>query len=206
MTITFPLTFPTVIRPAKTTWHMQTADGLAESPLSFAQQVYLNTGARWSVDVTMPKMRRVKAEQFIAFMAALKGRYGTFLLGDYDGRAPQGIATGTPLVNGGSQAGFALATKGWTTSKTGILKAGDYLQLGSGVSARMYKNLTDANSDGSGDATLDIWPPLRSSPADGASITLANAMTQMRLAAAFSWDADEVSTYSVVFSAVEALP
>lgn len=205
MTITYPLTFPTVIRPADTKWSMPNADGMAQSPFSFTQQVYLFPGAMWSVDVTMPAMRRAKAEQFIAFMASLRGRYGTFLLGDYDGRTPRGIATGTPLVKGASQVGISLITDGWTASKTGILLAGDYIQLGSGLTTRMYKNLTDANSDGTGTATLDIWPPLRGSPADNAAIATLNCMTVMRLATVPGWDSNQVSTYGVTFSAFESL-
>ena len=98
-------------------------------------------------------------------------------------------------------------TKGWTASQTGILKAGDYIQLGSAGTSRMYKVLNDANSDGSGDATLDIWPDLRSSPADSASIIVASAVTQFRLVEDdATWDINTALHYGIGFSGVEALP
>lgn len=205
MSITYPLTFPTVIAPQKTKMRMMVAAAVSESPFSYGQQTFLHPGDKWGIDVTMPIMKRAKAEQFITFMAKLKGRYGTFLIGDYDGRAPRGIATGTPLVNGGSQTGESLITDGWTASKNGILLAGDYVQLGSTTTTRLYKVLDDVNSDSGGNATLLLWPRLRSSPADNDPLTLSNAMTQFRLDAMFDWDANECSAYQIQFSAGEAL-
>lgn len=205
MAITYPLTFPVLIAPKNTKIRMVNQVGVSESPFTFEQQVQQGQGMRWEIDVTMPPMRRAKAEYFIAHMAKLKGRYGTFLLGDYDGRNPRGIATGTPLVNGASQVGDSLITDGWTISKTGILLTGDYIQLGTGATARLYKVLDDVNSNGSGQATFNIWPNLRSSPADNAAIVVTNAMTTWRLLSPFDWTADEISTYGVAFSAQEAL-
>ena len=119
-------------------------------------------------------MKREDAEQLIAFMLKLNGTYGTFTLGDPLNTSPRGVGTGTPLVNGGSQTGNSLVTDGWTSGQTGILKAGDWIQLGSGSTSRLYKILSDANSNGSGQATFDIWPNLRSSPADNAAITVSS--------------------------------
>lgn len=206
MTISFPISLPTIIAAAKSTITMENSVGISESPFSFGQQVQQNQGQRWKLMLQYPAMRRAYAEQFIAAFASLSGRYGTFLAGDYDGRAPQGVATGTPLVNGNQLARAThLDTKGWTHGVTGILKAGDYIQLGAGGAARLYKNLTTVNSDGSGDATFQIWPALRADVSDGDVIVLQNTMTQFRLDTDFAWNADEVSTYGFSVQATEAL-
>jgi hypothetical protein len=109
-------------------------------------------------------------------------------------------------VNGASQTGNELVTDGWTNSTTGILKAGDYIQLGSGSSAQLYKVLDDVNSNGSGQATLTIYPDLRSSPSDNAAITVSNAKGVFRLVGGQqAWDINEASIYGMTFAAREAL-
>lgn len=205
MAISYPLTFPTVIAPARSKFGMLTSVAVSQSPFSYQQQVYKNQGAAWKCEIEMPAMRRVYAEQFIAFMAKLQGRYGTFLFGDYDGRRPQGVATGSPLVKGAGQTGMTLLTDGWTAGVTNILKAGDYIQLGSSSTARLYKVTDNVNSDGSGNASLPIWPPLRSSPGDNDPLVVNSTVSQFRLDAPFDWDANEVSTYGIKFTATEAL-
>src|SRR5258708_24927033 len=121
-------------------------------------------------------MNRAGAEPLLAVLTALRGRWGTLLLGDPAAATAQGIATGTPLVSGSNAAGaITLATKGWTATQTGILKARDYLQIGSGITQRLYKMLTTANSDGSGLSPPDVFPPLREALSDGAAITVCAA-------------------------------
>ena len=201
----YPITLPSSPGYRASKMGTQSAVSISESPFTYEQQTYRHSGQRWKVNFTLPPMRRVQAETWIAAFASLNGREGTFLAGDPDALAPQGVATGTPLVNGGSQTGNTLVTDGWTHSVTGILKAGDYIQLGTGSSARLYKNLADANSDSGGNATFTIWPNLRTSPADNQALILTNTVTQFRLDAPFEWTADMVSTYGAAFAASEAL-
>lgn len=115
-------------------------------------------------------------------------------LGDVDNYMSQnvpthtvGVATGTPLVNGGSQdVAFTavkdtmtqtLNTDGWTNSTTGILKAGDVFTI-EGVYAvnpvtkdtlpflRQFNVTADADSGAStGPAALTISPPIITSGA-----------------------------------------
>jgi hypothetical protein len=180
--------------------------GVSQSPFTAVQQVYRYTGQFWEADITLPPMKRADAEYWISFLLKLNGPYGTFLMGDPNGATARGVATGTPLVNGSGQTGNELVTDGWTTSTTGILKAGDYIQLGTGATSRLYKVLDDVNSDGSGNATLTVWPDLRSAPADNAAITVSNTKTTFRLnSAQTSWDINEATIYGLTFGAREAL-
>ena len=206
MSISYPISLPSAPVPKTSRFTMSSAVAVSESPFTFEQQAQVHQGQRWRVQLTFPPMPRSNAEQIVGTLAKLNGREGTILIGDYDGRTPRGIATGTPLVNGGAQTGNSLATKGWTAGKTGILLRGDYLQLGSGATARLYKVLDDANSDGSGNATFTIWPNLRSSPSDGAAIVVSNTVSVFRLnSSEVPWDANEVSVYGLTFAADEAL-
>ena len=178
MAITYPLSLPTVKNIANIVLTARNSIAVSTSPFTLTQQVMQHQGSRWEANVTLPPMKRSSAEEWIAFLISLNGQYGTFLLGDPSGATARGSAStnaGTPLVNGGSQTGTTLNIDGAPNSATGYLKAGDYIQLGSGSGTQLYKVLADANSNGSGQVSLDIWPALRSSPADNATVVVASA-------------------------------
>lgn len=180
--------------------------GLSASPFTGQQQVYKHQGQWWEAEVTLPPMKRADAEQVVAFLISLNGRLGTFLLGDPANTSPRGIGTGTPLINGDDQTGNELVTDGWTTSQTGILKAGDWIQLGAAGATRLYKVLQDVNSDGSGNATLTIWPDLRSNTVDDDPITVSSPKGIWRLTSnETEFSIDEASIYGITFACIEAL-
>lgn len=182
---------------------------VSESPFSYSQQVYKHQGQRWEADIRLTPMKREDAEAWASFLLRLRGRYGTFLLGDPNCSTPRGSAStnaGTPVVNGASQTGETLNIDGCPASATDYLKAGDYIQLGSSATAQLYKVLEDVDTNASGEATLNIFPNLRSSPDDNASVTVSNARGLFRLVAnETSWDINNAQFYGITFGAVEAL-
>lgn len=103
-----------------------------------------------------------------------------------------GALGGTPLVNGANQTGSSIATDGWTASVTNVLRKGDILTFAS-VNAvnpiskvnigrlRQFVVTADVNSNGSGQATVPIYPSIvtsgarqtcTQSPADNAVILI----------------------------------
>jgi hypothetical protein len=180
MAITYPLAFPSqCVR--EITIRAKTIVGFNSSPFTGQQQVYKHQGQWWEAEMSFPPMKREKAEEVAAFLMKLNGRYGTFLMGDPVNTQPNGIATGTPVVSGGSQTGNQLQTSGWTPNTTGILKAGDWFQLGTEGNSRLYKVLDTVNSNADGLATLTIFPDLRTSPANLQSIIFNAPKGQWRL-------------------------
>jgi hypothetical protein len=179
------------------------AVAMLRSPWTFQTQVQEHQGQLWMLEASVAPCKREQAEPWVAFLESLKGPVGTFLIGDPLARVPRGVAGGTPLVKGAGQTGEALETDGWTPSTTGILKAGDYIQVGQ----RLYKLKQDANSDGSGNSTLEIYPRLRESPADNAAIVTNAPVGLFRLndAEIPLFEADYERLYSISFSAVEAI-
>lgn len=174
---------------------------VSESPFTYAQQVQTRQGQGWQIEVTLPPMTRATAAPWLGFFLKLNGREHTFLMGDPDGRTPRGVATGTPVVDGAGQTGQSLATKGWTANTTGILKSGDYIQIGQ----RLYALTADADSNADGEATLAIWPRLRQSPADEDPITTTNTVGLWRLDEMPTWPNDVNNLYTITFTASEAL-
>jgi hypothetical protein len=209
MAITYPLSTPTNKTIASITLVARNVIGVSTSPFNFKQQVYQYSGQRWEADITLPRMNREDAEQWVSFLMSLYGQKGTFLLGDPLGGTARGSAStaaGTPVVNGASQTGGTLNIDGLPASATGYLKAGDYIQLGSAATSQLYKVLADANSNSSGEASLDIYPNLRSSPADGATVVVSNAKGLFRLASnETSWNINNLAFYGITFGAVESL-
>lgn len=178
MAVSYPLASPLQFGFASATFGPTANSARAKHPWTLADVVQVFDGRMWQGQLNFMPQTYLEARALTSWLTSLDGQKGTFLLGDPAGATPQGSAAttpGTPVVNGGSQSGSALAIAGLPASATGYLEAGDYLSLGSGASARLYKVLEQVDSDGSGEATVTIWPPLRSSPSDSDPVTVSNA-------------------------------
>jgi len=172
MAITYPLTLPSP--PAYITLTMNDVAGVSSSPWTGQQQVHQHQGAWWECEFTLPPMKSDDIGAWRGFFASLRGPVGTFYVSPY--WTNKGAGGGTPLVFGGSQTGYELATNGWPAS-TLVLKKGDFFQVGSEL-----KTVTaDATSNESGVLTIDIWPPIRTSPANGESVVTTNPVGLFRL-------------------------
>lgn len=132
-----------------------------------ALQVAGRSGARWMVTCTW----RLPGDEYRALrgeIARLKGmRERAAIPMSILGRVRAGVGGGTPLVNGAHAAGsVSLAVKGMPNSTTGVLQPGDCLQVGNQL-VELGSILT---SDGSGNGSCEIWPPLNKNYADGTAI------------------------------------
>ncbi len=194
MAISYPLTLPTSIGIANITLSANNAVAISQSPFTFQQQIVQHAGQRWTASVSIPPVRRDLAEPWNAFLLSLNGPVGTFLLGDPNGKEPRGtVSTATLTGTAGSSSP--------SITKTGTLLAGDYIQLGSGATATLYKVLEDK----SGNGTIEIWPALRSS-VTGATVILTNTVGRFRLSSTQqSFSIDSASIYGISFDCVEAL-
>ncbi len=202
MAISYPLSMPTTPQPNVLAFGGVNVTAKQSSPYTAKSQVYQWDGDYWRANISLPAMSPQDFREWMAFILSLKGQTGTFTLGDPKLATPRGFLGGTPLVNGASQTGSSLVTDGWTPSITNILRKGDLIAL----SNRMHMVLTDTSSDGSGNATLDIWPMLRESPADNASITTNNCKGLFRLDGEdVTWSIDFNGFYDLQFGAIEAI-
>lgn len=178
-----------------------------QSIFTGASQVYAHQGQWWEGELKFSPMKRTVARELIAFLAQLRGKYGTFLYGDPDYLAlgPQGVGGGTPLVAGGSQTGNTLDVDGFPALTT-VYRKYDYFSLGSGTSMRLYMLTEDAVTDSSGAVTLSFEPRLRVSPADNDPLTFTGAKGAFRLSENIAqWDVNESNIYSMSIPFKEAL-
>jgi len=150
-------------------WIHQGSTAISRSIFSYVEQVYDFGGRMRSVEITLAAMGVEKAKEWRAFFLRMNGPIGTFYLSDSPAfRFPQGVATGSPVVDSGNTAlSSTLLTTGWDIDIPFLVKAGDEFS----IDDRLYTVLADTSSDGSGDATLTIWPPLPATlPADSTSL------------------------------------
>ena len=194
MALSYPLATPTTIGIESIELRAVNAVAVSQSPFTYKQQVISHGGQKWEASVNIPSVHRDKAAEWKAMLVGLKGQQGTFLLGDPDYATPQGTVSSCVLSG---DAGDDNAT----VAMTGTLKAGDYIQLGSGSSAKLHQVLLDQNGDG----TIQIWPSLRSTYSS-ATVTFNSPKGVFRLATNMtSWSINNASIYGISFEAVEAV-
>lgn len=204
---TFPLTWPAGAIPRQIDWEQVSIVGMSRSPYTGQTQVQAHQGQWWRATIDLPPMDRAQAQPLIARLSALNGMEGTILIGPTAEDAPLGDAQGTPVIDGGGQAGSDILTTGWdmpagvtTCDETAltcdsdlitcddaavVLEAGDWIQLGEGATARLHR-LTEAAEILNaffGTATLSLWPAVTLAQAlkDGDPVTLDQPVGVFRL-------------------------
>ena len=194
MALSYPLDTPTSIGIESIELRAVNAVATSQSPFTYKQQIISHGGQKWEASVSIPSVHRDKAAQWKAMLVGLKGPVGTFLLGDPDYATPQGTVSSCTLTgNAGDESAVV--------SMTGTLTAGDYIQLGSGASAKLHQVLLDQDGDGS----VEIWPALRSDYT-AETVTFNAPKGVFRLATNMtSWSINNASTYGISFEAVEAV-
>lgn len=168
-----------VTAPSSIEWDAQEKVEQSVSIYTGQTQTYDLMNSFWMGTASFPPMNRYAYDAWSSFIPECRGMLNCFLLGDPKATYPKGSALGSPVVSGANQTGYSLNTRGWQASTVGLLLFGDYIQIG----YRLYKVLDTVTSDGSGNATISIWPNLRDLPADGTTIITRNCKGLFRLAA-----------------------
>lgn len=176
------LAFPTLnLKPEQATFYALGNTRVFPSPDARYQQRARLGGALWRARIDYPLLDDSDRRLLDAFLATLDGAWQTFYFGPYlAGLARAGAGGGTPLVNNAGQTGSALATDGWPNNTT-VLKAGDYLHFDAGGRRELKIVTADATSNGAGQVTISIKPPIRVSPADGAPLEITQPTCVMAL-------------------------
>ena len=196
MALSYPLATPTSIGIESIELRAVNAVATSQSPFTYKQQIISHGGQKWEASVSIPSVHRDLAAQWKAMLVGLKGPVGTFLLGDPDYATPQGTISGSPTLTGNA------GDETVTIDMDGTLKAGDYIQLGSGSAAKLHQVLLDQDGDG----TLEIWPALRSDYTEPETVIFTAPQGVFRLANnVTSWSINNASTYGISFEAVEAV-
>ena len=211
--LVYPLSFPSVGHITTSRFGLRRKMAETESPFSGATQVHDYGYAKWVAQITLAPMKREHAAEWCAFLVNLRGRFGTFLMGDPDYYSPRGALGGSGSVLTASAPSGTTASItsnqipfSYTGSLSGVdgLKSGDYISTGSGLTTRMYMVREDASiSTGSG--TANIEPYIKTFISNGSAIEYENPKALFRMDSDEAvWDTDQVSKYGFTFSCTEA--
>tara|TARA_R100000278_G_scaffold21384_2_gene20259 strand:- start:2553 stop:3176 length:624 start_codon:yes stop_codon:yes gene_type:complete len=202
-TASFPLSLPT--SPSnfqKSRFELERRSAITKSPFTGKQQVQLFAGySFWRATLTLPPIKRADAGNWTAFFAKLRGRSGTFLLGDPDG-SKQGSGTGSITLASATAVGDTrLSTTGYNESSGVVLKAGDYISIANDL----HIVVNDATKS-STNVNVDIEPQIRAVHSQGATVVISGAKGVFRLDTEVAgWEADQASLYGFTFSCSEAV-
>jgi hypothetical protein len=208
MAITYPLSLPTAIGMEAITLKADNSVAVSQSPFTGDQQVLKYPREMWSASVVIPPVHKDLAEPWVAFLLSLRGSYGTFYLNDPLRTEPQGAArdTDTITVDGAVSSGSSITIDTDQNSVTDYLKAGDYISIGSGTNTQLFKVLQDVDTNSTGGCTLDVWPNVRTSISDAATVTVESAKGVFRLSGnTQEWQINLGNSYGIRFDAMEAI-
>lgn len=205
--ITYPLTLPAVSGPVRITWSPTSAVQVQSSEFTYQQKVNAWDGQVRILKFEAQDMTLADAKAWQAFCYKLNGVEGTFLYTDFLGKETRGNAGDNYVgaqVKGANQNGPYLNTDGWAHGVANLLREGDWLS----IADRYYSVFDTCSSDGSGNATIGIWPFARNGNlADNAVIKVgsgARGLFRLRAWPDFAHNLERMME-GFVFTAVEAI-
>lgn len=169
------ITWPSTLVPG-----LGSGFGQARFDLSFASDT---TGAsqsrvlgppRWTLTILQPELLTIDtAGQWQAVLLQLRGRVNHLAAWDFGRPQPRGTMRGTLTLGSTAVLGAtSLSITGGAGQASTTLKAGDRLQLGTGLgTSQTVMVLADATANGSGVINVTVEPPLRQQFSSGAAVT-----------------------------------
>lgn len=203
MAISYPLEMPSTPGIMRVSLYSIVNVSVNRSPYTFASQIQAQPGQAWAANVTLPPMTREDAEPWLSFLLKLNGPQGYFYLADPISKMLRGIGSATAKIDGGGQTGQQISIKDIEPNTTNVYSVGDFIE----IEQRLYKVLDQVDSDGSGDATVNIWPRLRIASTDNTPIVSNPARGLFRLAGTTNtlYDAAEDKLFSIAFECIELI-
>lgn len=175
----------------------KTITSTTDSGKMFAVQV---DGQRFKFSASYPPMSRSDFSPVYAFIMRQRSQKELFTIALPDLKDAKGDVSGTVTVDGSHSAGDTSIN---VTGMTGTLKAGDYILFGG--HSKVYVVVSDATAS-TGDATLNIEPPLRSNLSSAESVTYDNVVFTVRLTNDVqTFNTDDLDTYRFEVDFIEAL-
>lgn len=194
MTVELPFTLVSSV-----TRTLQTAVGVTTSPFSLTEQVQDWGGEAWAYEIEFTARQGADGRRLAAFFASLGGRRSTFIFRDPFVGYPAGPAS--VLVNSVGQTGNALTVDGLGTQ---VMLAGDFIQLGTLGTTRLYQVTADATPVAGG-ATLQIVPKLRAPSVNNEAVNIRTPGVLLRLTSPVPASIGLADIYRFSISAREAL-
>ena len=142
---------------------------------------------RWTLSLSSPdNIADSDMDVWRAMLVQLRGRVNHLSIWDYARPAPRGTMRGTMTLSGSHSIGATTITVFASGQGSATLKAGDWLQIGSGLTGQLVMVMADATAS-TGTITLTCEHPLRAAYSNGTSVTWDKALGHYKAMSAPSW-------------------
>ncbi len=165
--------FPRDILPEQVT-SLATPGAIKRRTNSGLIQIRSITAIGWSWRESFGLLRVTEAEhmELMAFVKKVWHSGESFKIRHQNqpgsGLSPNGLGTASIMVVGAGQVGNEVLTDGWPADTANAVVVGDVISIAGEVA--VYMVTATADSDGAGEVTIKVNPPLRSSPANNAIV------------------------------------
>lgn len=184
MPIVFPIDVPQT-PPSAARVGKRDANRFEPSPYTGRGTVQEFEGEWWTLQLNYSRLRRVLAQPVSAFGSKLRKSVGTFVIAFPGYVNPLGTAkdiAASPSVNGSGQAGnTSINIKSAPANQTGWLVEGDIIQVGPASRPHWHEVLENVDTDGTGLATIEVWPRVREGTIDNDLVATENPLCIFRV-------------------------
>lgn len=229
MTITFPRDFPSGIKIDQSMFNLAPNQALFSSSFTGDTQTQSHDAGKadkWEGVYVTPILSPADVAKVTAFLVSLRGQENTFNAFVPDRtRAVNFVGTdftfdsteitfdglmdtfdaedfpGSALVKGASQTGTSINTDGWNYLSQTVLVEGDFFQ----IADQLYMVLEDVVTDGSGNATINFEPAIRTSPIDNAIVVTKEPVMIARLSQQIDGWRTDMNKFGVISFAFEEI-
>jgi len=176
------------VTPTTQTWELVTNTRMFQSPLTNAIQTQTRKGSYWKTTATFNNLTGADRANMQAFLAKLDGQVHRIYFTDYgynrSGNAPDSDSVTDLKVKGADQTGASVIADGAELNTSDYFKAGDYVAFNN----EFHIVTADCSTDGLGEITIPIAPPLRKSPDDNDPINFVTPLAVMIVTSTAAWD------------------
>lgn len=189
------ITFPSSPNPRGVRWTLQQPTQINLSAWTGKRQAISSGRGWWECEYNLPPLvGRTAINPWRSFVAQARGGANEFRV-PVEQTAQAADTGNTARVAGGSQTGRSLTTDGWPASVT-VLEAGQFVT----INDQLLQLTSDVVTTGSGTATINFEPLIRTSPADNAVIEYRNPTALMYLTEIPAFDGTIGDVYSLSMS------
>jgi hypothetical protein len=150
-------------------------------------QERLGAPPRWALSLRAPEnMTPTNAAIWETVSIQLRGRVNHLSAWDPGRPAPRGTCRGTMTLSGTHNAGVTALTIAVTGQSGNTLLAGDWLQIGSGLTGQLVK-ITVAGTAGASTIAVTVEPPLRIQYAGATAVTWDKALGHYKQTSSPQW-------------------
>ncbi len=167
------ITLPSTPKPQTMSWRLLMPTQANVSSWTGKRQVVASGRGWWECEFNLPPIvGSANINAWRAFVALARGTANDFYI-PVDPTA-QSALSNTVRTNGTDQTGRAIATDGWPNSTT-VLQAGQFVT----INDQLLQVTSDVTSNGSGQATIAVEPPVRQPVADNSAVEYKNPFCKM---------------------------